>query len=295
MFALTLSQELIMLMKIATPSGACPVPLEATDREGVVEWAKKVRAIGLKSDRHYTIGALRYWGKDSPDIDPRSLVEWLAEEWPEERPLTPHEWYMLLVEKGKDKAAKEARKAEREARKDEPKAEKTPKTPVDRDAMGNRVGSQANLINVAFLAGHRTSAALCKATGFNSGRMAGHLKFLVDHGFATKVGDEYIPVDPSASPAVKDEIAPKAEPKAKKDRSRFTVFGLNACSVCRALGAKGWDFDDVTLALETLGCKGMSHATMKMHYVAGKKSNNRWGEPAKLTKKHLVKLTEAAK
>lgn len=285
-----------MILKISTPSGACPVELKSSEPAAILEWAAKVRAHGEKTDRHYMIESLVFWSRSFDCVDPRDVFEVLVAEYPQERPLSSREWRSLLAGK---LASKEERKAAKEEAKEEKKVakeEKAAKAPVERDAMGNRVGSQANLINVAFLAGHRTAAALCKATGFNSGRMAGHLKFLLAHGFATKNGDEYIPSDSSAAPAVKAEKAAETTKATdKKTKARYTVFGLNACAVCRTLGAKGWEFDALTLAVETLGCRGMSHATMRMHYVAGKKGSTRWGDPAKLTKKQLAQLTEAAK
>jgi len=285
-----------MINKIATPAGKCPVELKDASRDGVIAWAHKVREIGLKNDRHYMVEALVFYSRSFDIVDPRDVKQWLSEEWPEERPLSAREMNTLMAGKLATKSEKAAAREEAKAEKKAAKEEKAAKAPVERDAMGNRVGSQANLINVAFLAGHRTAAALCKATGFNSGRMAGHLKFLLTHGFATKNGDEYIPTDSSAVPAVKAEkTAETTKATDKKTKARYTVFGLNACAVCRTLGAKGWEFDALTLAIETLGCKGMSHATMRMHYVAGKKGSTRWGEPAKLTKKQLTQLTEAAK
>lgn len=287
-----------MLVKVAVPSGKCPITLDDPTREGVIEWATLLRARGLKIDKHYMVEALVYWSKEFDCVDPRQVKEWLIEEWPDERPLTPREWNKLMLDKGpvKTKEAKEARKEAKEA-------DKAAKKEAAKEAK--EAGPKKRWL----VFGSYPVTAVLRWMGkngmtFEQARKAcSHLGCEdvsdITLNLQLKAGAKGERGEPAALTAEESakvlSFAGPVEPKEVKSRVKYTVFGIPAVAVCRTLGAKKWEFDNVSLALETLGCKGMSHATMRMHFVAGQKKNNRWGEPAKLTKKQLDKLTEAAK
>lgn len=49
------------IVKVATPSGACPVKLEGTSKEEVIKWIEGVCAEGRKQCLLYQASALVYW------------------------------------------------------------------------------------------------------------------------------------------------------------------------------------------------------------------------------------------
>ena len=53
---------------IVIPSGHCPFLLEGTDTECVTEWIEKIRE-GAPSGVNYSPSALRYWIRDTYDIN----------------------------------------------------------------------------------------------------------------------------------------------------------------------------------------------------------------------------------
>lgn len=51
-----------------------------------------------------------------------------------------------------------------------------------RDRFGNRVGTQAAVINAALSSKPQTAAAVAEATGLNAGRISAHFKWLKERG-----------------------------------------------------------------------------------------------------------------
>jgi len=285
-----------MILKISTPSGACPVELKSSEPAAILEWAAKVRAHGEMTDRQYLVEALVFWSRSFDCVDPRDVFEVLVAEYPEERPLSSREWRSLL-------AGKLASKEERKAAKEEAKEEK--KEAKKAEAVAKETGPKKRWLV------------------FDKYPVTSVLRWMGKNGFSfeqarkalssvqcDEVNDTTLRIQLAAgAKGQRGEPAPLTTTEAnaitaaggelvvkeKKSGVKFVVLGHPATAVCRTLGAKGWEFDAVTLAIETLGARGMSHTTMRMHYTAGKKKDTKWGEPAKLTKKQMTQLTEAAK
>jgi hypothetical protein len=60
-----------------------------------------------------------------------------------------------------------------------------------RDRFGNRVGTQAAVINAALTAKPQTAAQVAETTGLNAGRIASHFKWLLDREHVVKTADGY--------------------------------------------------------------------------------------------------------
>lgn len=80
-----------------------------------------------------------------------------------------------------------------------PKTPKEKKTPVgktdgvDRDIFGSRKNSQAAIINASLSkTTPKTAKDVATATGLGAGRIQGHLKYLVENGFAVKGDQGYV-------------------------------------------------------------------------------------------------------
>lgn len=159
------------------------------------------------------------------------------------------------------------------------------KPKVERDRFGSREGSASHELNATVLEGGATSAEdMSELSGVAIGRCKAHVKWLVDRDFITG-GAESFTVNGEAVPA---------KQRKRKTRVKYQIWDINACSIIRWMGANGWDFDDAAIAIETLGCQGMSTATMKLHHTAGRKGDTRWGEPATLTTYQKRALRNAA-
>jgi predicted ArsR family transcriptional regulator len=60
-----------------------------------------------------------------------------------------------------------------------------------RDRFGNRVGTQAAVINAALTSKPQTAAQVAEATGLNAGRIASHFKWLLERGHVVKTDAGY--------------------------------------------------------------------------------------------------------
>lgn len=75
-------------------------------------------------------------------------------------------------------------KKEKKARK---KSTKAPKEKTPRDKFGNKIGTQAAAINACICDEPKTARQLADETGFSAGRITGHMKWFVEHGFGKMV------------------------------------------------------------------------------------------------------------
>ena len=69
--------------------------------------------------------------------------------------------------------------------------EETAKKQPTRDAMGNRLGTQAAAINAVLGSKPKTEAEIVKETELGAARVRAHLRWIVCSGHGEKVGDGY--------------------------------------------------------------------------------------------------------
>jgi len=166
------------------------------------------------------------------------------------------------------------------------KAEKpAPKPKKAKDVFGSREGSGSYNLNASVLGGATTAAEMVTASGVTLSRCKAHVKWLLDREFIVGDADGF---------EIAEGFTPAAD-RPRKSRVVYAIWDINCCSIIRWAGANGMDFDDTAIAIETLGCRGMSDATMKLHHSAGRKGDTRWGEPATLTSSQKKQLRNAAK
>lgn len=84
-----------------------------------------------------------------------------------------------------------------------------------RDQFGNREGSQAAAINAVMTKKSQTAKEIAEASGFEAGRVKGHLAFLVGHGYAEKTEKGYKLTGKTKGSSDSDEKPAKAEKPTK--------------------------------------------------------------------------------
>jgi hypothetical protein len=128
-----------------------------------------------------------------------------------------------------------------EAKSDEPKEQKEKeKVAIAVDSFGSRVGSQAAAINAAAVESKtKTVDDLVKRVKLNKGRVKGHVKWLINHGFAkwenkAKEVFKLLATSKSSKSEAKETaaVARKSKDSSKSDKSNAKQTATH-CSKCK--------------------------------------------------------------